>query len=441
MKRVMPLLAVGVCLAALSVASGSAGADPSGSPTFRDLVGVGSATTQDVMNALSNAIAFDGTKVIGSYDATGTANITTKDPSVDPNCQNIPRPIGSSSGIDALLTSQTAEDGCLQFARSSINDASARPGTNLVYIPFAKDALTFATGTVTNVPKTFTVAQLTTIYTRNGTPGQPPCIRQPLLPRLGSGVRSRFLTFLGIGGPGQSALGTCVQDTLNGVPIEEDDGRVLTNPEQLVPLSVAHWIAQTTQSAVPDQHGSAVLRMVNGVAPLPLITNSIMSYDVYNVVPKGYINDQGEVQKTFVGPTSAVCTNTVAIQQQGFAPNPNCGDTSIQSSGTLTPTTSTLTYTPPPATTIKTPKKIAPAAILVNFTTVVKPAVNGAYFFFVNLNIFRSALVIDFNKAGQATAALFVNPCDVVRTVFLPAKGTLFDASLPTVTYDPNGNC
>ena len=44
-----------------------------------------------------------GIKIIGSYDANGSATITTKDPAVNPNCQNIPRPSGSGAGVNALI--------------------------------------------------------------------------------------------------------------------------------------------------------------------------------------------------------------------------------------------------------------------------------------------------------------------------------------------------
>ena len=68
------------------------------------------------------------------------------------------------------------------------------------------------------------------------------------------------LDFINVGGPGEPPLGDCVKDTLGGVPIEEHDGRVLTNPEQLVPFSLAQWITQTTQPSVTDRHGPSVLR-------------------------------------------------------------------------------------------------------------------------------------------------------------------------------------
>lgn len=90
---------------AVTAAGGSiAFADPAGPPQYRPLSGVGSDTTQDVMNGLAAAITVNGQKVIGSYDATGSANVTTKDPAVNANC-TMARPNGSGAGRAALLTS------------------------------------------------------------------------------------------------------------------------------------------------------------------------------------------------------------------------------------------------------------------------------------------------------------------------------------------------
>ncbi len=104
MKRTIAAMAVCASLLAAVLGATVANADPSGSPTFRQLSGVGSDTVQGVMDGLSNTTTIAGTKVIGSYDAVGTANITTKDPTVNPNC-TIPRPNGSNAGRAALLNS------------------------------------------------------------------------------------------------------------------------------------------------------------------------------------------------------------------------------------------------------------------------------------------------------------------------------------------------
>jgi hypothetical protein len=170
----------GACLASLSLAVGSAMADPSGAPTFRALAGSGSDTTQGVLNGLSDVIV-DGTntKVMGSYDA-ATAPGQTMSTKATPACTNITRPSGSGAGITALINSQTT-----------------------------------------------------------------------LLGSIGS-----------------------------------------------------------ISPAVPN-------------------TDSVMVRDVYNVVPNSQLG-VAPTSTTFVGPTSAVCANGATIKRFGFATNPNCGSTTIQ---------------------------------------------------------------------------------------------------------------
>ena len=47
-------------------------ADPTGSPQYRQLAGMGSDTTQTLMNALADVVTVNGEKVVGSYDAIGS---------------------------------------------------------------------------------------------------------------------------------------------------------------------------------------------------------------------------------------------------------------------------------------------------------------------------------------------------------------------------------
>jgi ABC-type phosphate transport system substrate-binding protein len=326
MRKRSLLLVAGACLATLSLTTGAAFADPNpGIPPDRPLAGVGSDTTQDIMNAFANGTnasvpPFGGIKdgggnfVVSSFDATGSATITTHPTAA---CTNIPRPAGSGNGVTAL---DADTSGCIQFARSSSDLSSTHP--NDTFIPFATDALTFATAAITNVPKTFTKAQLTTIYSRNVEQG---CIRQPLLPHVGSGTRSSWLAFVMVGGAGQPAIGTCVKDVINGVPIEEHDGRVVTNPEQMVPFSVAQFIAQTTQPSVTDRHGPVVPRAVNGVSPFDDTFPFIRT--VFNVVRNADVNSPA-VTSTFGG-SGAICSHSEVTKAFGFKPASNCGSTSI----------------------------------------------------------------------------------------------------------------
>lgn len=316
----------GACLASLSLAVGSAMADPTGTPTFRALAGTGSDTTQGVMNGLSEVIKDSGgIKIIGSYDAATAPGqtISTKSTAA---CTNITRPSGSGAGITALINSQTAGDGCLQFARSSANDAASRPGANLTYIPFAVDAVGYATRIGTSVPKSLTVAQLTSVYNCGI------ASIQPMLPQFGSGTRKFFLQQLGFTDAADftsQAGHTCIKQTdVNGNPLLENTGNLLTAANQIEPYAISSFIAQQSREA-PDVHGSTVLGEIDGKLPLLLNTASTMARDVYNVVPTNQLTVD-PTKSVFVGPTSQVCANGTTITRFGFGVNANCGSTTIQ---------------------------------------------------------------------------------------------------------------
>jgi hypothetical protein len=152
--------------AAGAVAAGSIGlaapamADPVGAPVYRALAGVGSDTTQDVMNGVASVVAdSSGTLLIGSYDATGLPNpISTK------LGNSFARPDGSGNGLIALRSAKDATtiwDGQnlvsndLQFSRSSSAPASGllNPSGQYAAIPFALDAVSFGTApSGTSVP-------------------------------------------------------------------------------------------------------------------------------------------------------------------------------------------------------------------------------------------------------------------------------------------------
>ncbi|MGH3751401.1 MAG: hypothetical protein ACRDRP_01685 [Pseudonocardiaceae bacterium] len=270
MRKRSSLLVAGACLASLTCTAATAMADPIGDPVFRDLAGVGSDTTNAVMNGLANGtgpetgfggITINGIRVIGSYDAFGSAQITTKQ-TPPANC-TIRRPAGSVNGLNALAADT---NGCIQFARSTVNDG--RPG--LRYLRFAVDAVTYTTRPDTLIPKSLTVAQLVTIYNCQGPAADPPGPNGPailpLLPEPGSGTRNFFLTKLGFNpGAFSTAPGDgheCVRDRL-----AENDGTVLTDPRHIAPYSIPQYLSQA-HGLSPDRRGSANLRSINGIGPV-----------------------------------------------------------------------------------------------------------------------------------------------------------------------------
>ena len=350
--------AASVGLLALAAMSGVAvAATDTNTTSNTTLVGVGSDTSQDVMSGLSLVIKDSSSNpLISNYVATPVGStITTK--SNNSNC-TFTRPVNSGAGRDALSAAMRGASygvvtagsgatspnmtGCVDFARSSSSgNPTVSPGVGtMTYIPFATDAVTYATLATSAVPHSLQKADLIAIYTANGTPGSAACTFQPLLPALGSGTRSFFVkTVLGLsdvpigatGGPG-----TCVKDTdASGTAIQEHDGRFVTNGSQLVPISVAQYIAQAG-GVISDIRGRTSLGSIddqnNGVVKsgLQLSTSFGFTRPIYNVVPTSGLVAGSTLDNVFDGPSSAVCSNATTINNYGFAVNSNCGSTTLK---------------------------------------------------------------------------------------------------------------
>jgi hypothetical protein len=349
----------------------------------------GSDTTQDIVEALSLAVTDGGTPIISNYKATpiGRTITTRSAPPAGSDCTfTVPRSSGegrnalssamrgaSFAGGGGVATPDASANmtGCVNVARSS---AFANPATSpgvgtMTFVPFATDALTYATKTATTRPKALNYNTLKSIYTANGTPGSTACLSSaPLLPASGSGTRTFWATFLGITDAAigtAGSWGTCVVDTKNGTPIQEHDGRVLTAANELVPISVAQYIAQST-GVITDIRGSASMGGIDFTSAGNATTNSISPFvlnsasstanpgfkgpngdatrPVYNVLPTDLIDSAftppaGSSQipiafdqlarDTFVGPTSKICSATTTIQRLGFGLVDGCGSTTL----------------------------------------------------------------------------------------------------------------
>jgi ABC-type phosphate transport system substrate-binding protein len=316
------LMVVGAVAAALALAAPAAVADPSGNPTTRVLVGVGSDTTQDVLNALSNVPA-SGSRTIGSFDATGASPLpATKGAVAGSDCTGLARPVGSGNGVAALRNERTAAAAanrrpCFDFARSSANQSqdAANAGFGLTWIPFAGDQVTYVTRRDSALPTTLSTAQLAAIYncTAAGTISNPPTIL-PLLPQAGSGTRSFFLASIGVTTPG--ACVSSADPTNPANQLIENSGDRLTDPRYLVPYSVAQFNSQYYKS-VADVRGVTEMRRANGT--LPNTPTFSFKREVFNVVPTSELGDPA-VSSVFVGadnPTD-ICNQTDVITRFGF---------------------------------------------------------------------------------------------------------------------------
>ncbi|MFF3754980.1 substrate-binding domain-containing protein [Streptomyces sp. NPDC002018] len=328
-SRIRMAAAVGAVALGLSLFAAPASAD---TPEFRQLVGVGSDTTQDVLNGLGEVVTDpNGTpdnQLIASYNATGSATVKTR----AVNCV-INRPNGSSAGIDALRNAILNNTGCIDFARSSRGPADTST-TKLTWIPFGKDAVTVAVrsdSALNTAPGLdLTTAQLRDIYTCVKTTHNGVALT-PLLPQSGSGTRTFFLEKIGVT---EAQLGTCVNGT-----VQEHDGTALDSAGDIAPYSIAQYIAQTT-GVVTDRHGVTVLGKVNTVAPRnangTLNTAFPYSRDVYNVVPTakltGGATPDADLIGAFVGGTSKVCAQSAVITAYGFGSlgTAGCGTTTLK---------------------------------------------------------------------------------------------------------------
>jgi len=331
MRKSLIAAAAGAGVLSLALATlPLAQADPIGPPQYRELAGMGSDTTQTLMNALAEIVTVNGTKVIGSYDAIGSTTVATKSTAA---CAAVPRANGSTAGRDALLKSLQANDGCLQFARSSSSKGTFTSTPSMTWIPFATDALTFAVRGDGDVPRELTKNQIIAIFKC-----EVPSI-QPALVQTGSGTRSSWLSYVGIT-EAQIAAGTykCLVPEKDGGTFpgnlpQEHDGRELKK-NQIMPYSAAVYQAQLYGTA-PDRRGRSVIGVVDGIVPTIINTGFGNLRDVNNIIPTAKVTDTNSTEyKVFVGKDSLICKAKPQINLQGFGDLKDaskCGDTSSRS--------------------------------------------------------------------------------------------------------------
>lgn len=215
--------AVAVGVSALALAGTTpASADP---PAYNALVGVGSDTTQDIMNALSgfnqNAIydpVFSDSsprQTLASFDAVPPSGVSDGCITTRVKAPTFARPNGSSGGQRALsraldggvfgpnptgITAQQCAEpgkaisGQVDFARSS-SPASGGAGTVLTFIPFGRDALTFAYVRAGGgaAEATLTTAQLRAAYANNDPVANPTTVNGVVI--LPCGIQSSSGTY------------------------------------------------------------------------------------------------------------------------------------------------------------------------------------------------------------------------------------------------------
>ena len=326
MKKVLALAAAAAAVAVTFTAL-PASADPVGTPTFRELAGMGSDTTFEVMNGLADVVVVGGNKVIGSYNPQPVGQlVNTKDEAADAGRCNtaggsggVPRANGSSAGRDALRDAAIAGnaiEGCLEFARSSSGAIVA----GQTFVPLAEDGLTYAFPLAGDIGPSSTTADLQLVYRCDPAVAG---VFRPLIPQTGSGTRNSWATLMGIS---NTTLPSCVSDrTAAAALIQEHDGRVLTTSNSIVPFSVAQYLAQQF-GVTPERRGVAQLGQLDGVVPVIQNPNNPGLRNVGNIITTAdFTNATSLANDVFVNNgtgRSEICVDGAAtISRFGFIPS------------------------------------------------------------------------------------------------------------------------
>ena len=353
---------------------GVANADPVATPTVRTLAISGSDTIDEVFQSLAEsptALAIGGVRQVENWSALGGGNVTPHGsptgPTATNGCQHsadIPRPNGSGAGRTALLNSigpGATTPGCFQLGRSSSLSLGAVPaGKELVYIPFARESVSFAVSNTSNILRDQTFNRIKQFYeckNSSGTVLANPATKA-MLPQSNSGHRRSWLFMLfnnELATSSNSTLGAnitsntttgqtsagCVQNGADefGVPIQEHQGGQV-NDSEMVPYSAAQWMSQAAGVA-PEFRGKTTLGQINSTNPFN--SSAFLQRSVYVTMPTAFLptsntSPEATAARTlFVGASAQICSSSTGaqaiIQRFGLYADPNCGDTTQQTPG------------------------------------------------------------------------------------------------------------
>ncbi|MEV4760393.1 substrate-binding domain-containing protein [Micromonospora sp. NPDC049559] len=283
------VVALGAAALSVALGAGSAQADPGAgiTPAATDIVGVGSDTTEFVVQDLVDLWNTTHTPKAYSFHATGTSPITTKS-----GCASITRPNGSSAGITALLnTAAVGGNDCVDFARSSRAITAAEDATLDAYA-FATDGLRIAvprdndgagSDVASNKPASLVLntANLAILYRCQadiagsnadfdgveewsdlvaGATGTP----RPMIPQAGSGTRSFFLQATGLTEADllTQSEGGCVQEVQ-----EHDATPVNANAGAFAPFSTARFVSTVAPVKTADNGTNKPINLLGDNIP------------------------------------------------------------------------------------------------------------------------------------------------------------------------------
>ncbi|MFF8770220.1 substrate-binding domain-containing protein [Kitasatospora sp. NPDC015120] len=317
-------------------------ADPPYQPAAIDVVGTGSALTEQLIGRFAaeyNASlpAGDTTSPrLHSWDSTGSSPLTPK-----AGATPVPRPYSSNSGINTLTATTGAT---VDFARSSRGPEPGDP-VNDLFVALAKDAVGWAAPAGGNAPADLPADELKRIFSclrtnwRDISPDLPDAEIRPVLPALPSETRWAFLRMVGLTGVGPfDAPGPCVT-----VVERENQGTdaILHDPNALVPYSVGHYLGQ--RYAGPgrpgDEPGILTPRGINGISSFRPGDDAIepayaqaFGHVLYVVVREAdwtSPDTRGQALRAIFGKAGWACRSTPTIRTHGFRPLPPtaCGST------------------------------------------------------------------------------------------------------------------
>jgi ABC-type phosphate transport system substrate-binding protein len=349
------------CFASMGVAS--AQADP---PPDCRAPAVGANTLQDVWSGLTSSSS-PVVPCIASYDAaTAPGNIVTH-----ANGPSFLRPYGAIDGVWALsrawdpanhnwqrwngttVVGQALTPSDVAFAR--FDGVVAGGGTDLTYIPFARDAVSVAyTPGVGESTVTFSREELRAIFggpdennaatitydVSTGLPIKGGNILHPFLPQSASGTRSFFL---GASGANVTTVPSYVDQSSS---YRDNRGGVISvTTRALIPFSAGQWVHQQHAGGATDTTGGLLIASVDhdnnagtvartavtgsgsGAAPgtlygslsAPPTGTDPFAHDTYSVVPTSQFDDDPELidyllEAAGIGNSDAADT----IEEYGF---------------------------------------------------------------------------------------------------------------------------
>jgi ABC-type phosphate transport system substrate-binding protein len=407
------------------VAMTPASADPAyGTPDANDIVGVGSDTTENSMDNLSNGATVDGVAVPGynvglsasdvrlaSFDTVGSPTIVLRS-----GHTAITRPVGSGAGKALLYGGGNNPD--VSFARSSSALNATEISAGLDAFPFALDTLGVAvSGSVaSHAPAKLTGAQILDIYKGNTTnwdeiTGGTTGTIKPYIPQAGSGTRSFFDAQLtALNGGTAIVYGGDVIDTMH----ENTDDVLKNDANAIAPFSLGKQ-----QTLYPT---TVVMEGLNngngGWSAQRALYNVVRGADLANADVQAIFGEDGFICSTAARPL---------IEAAGFGQLATSAHGGVCGAATQAPT-SNFTLNEQVATTTKlTGKSTKPKQATLTATVTGSSAPSGTVDFYEGATLLQADVPMVSGQAKYKASGAVGNHTYTAK--YVPSDGSQFDPS------------